>query len=191
MRAGRTSSWPPRSGCPSAIRHSGGVPLVTGSWRRSKAACVVDAAWTADKLDLAHPISAQHSYSLLTREIEIDVLEVTRRFGLGLIPYYPLESGFLTGKYRPGATPSGTRLSSGPRADRVLSSENFERLEKLERFATGRGRSLLQLALGWLLSRPEVATVIAGASSGDQVRLNIEASGWRLDVAEMAEVAAI
>lgn len=152
---------------------------------------IVDAAWTADKLGLAHPVSAQHGYSLLTREVENDVLEVARRFGLGVIPYYPLESGFLTGKYRPGTTPAGTRLSSGPRAERVLSSENFARLEKLEQFAARRGHTLLQLALGWLLSRPEVATVIGGASSGEQVRLNIEASGWRLDAAELAEVAAI
>ncbi|HEX4622733.1 MAG TPA: aldo/keto reductase, partial [Myxococcaceae bacterium] len=142
-------------------------------------------------LNLAHPVSAQHHYSLLTREIENDVLEVTRRFGLGVIPYYPLESGFLTGKYRPATTPAGARLSSGPRAEKVLSDQNFERLEKLEQFATGRGHTLLQLALGWLLSKPEVATVIAGASSGEQVRKNVEASGWRLDAAELAEVDAI
>ncbi len=152
---------------------------------------IVDAAWTADQLHLARPISAQHQYSLLTRGIETEVLEVARRFGLGIIPFYPLESGFLTGKYRAGSTPAGTRLETGPRAEKVLSAPNFERLERLERFAVEHGHTLLELALGWLLSQPEVATVIAGASSGDQVRQNVAASAWRLDAAEMAEVAGL
>jgi aryl-alcohol dehydrogenase-like predicted oxidoreductase len=140
---------------------------------------IVDAAWTARQLHLARPVSAQHHYSLLTRDIETDVLEVTRKFGLGMIPFYPLESGFLTGKYRVGTIPAGARLESGPRAEKVLNAGNFERLETLERFASERGHSLLQLALGWLLSKAEVATVIAGASSGEQVRRNVEASGRR------------
>jgi aryl-alcohol dehydrogenase-like predicted oxidoreductase len=152
---------------------------------------VVDAQWTARSEHLALPISAQHYYSLLSREIETDVLEVARRLGLGVIPYYPLESGFLTGKYRPDTTPAGARLDGSPRAARVLTPENFVRLERLEAFAAGRGHSLLELSLGWLLSHPEVGTVIAGASSAEQVEENIAASTWRLNSGEMEEVAAI
>jgi len=137
------------------------------------------------------PISAQHYYNLLNREIEADVLKAAGRLGLGLIPFYPLESGFLTGKYRPDATPRGARLDGSPREAKVLSQENFERLEGLKDFATERGHSLLELSLGWLLSHPEVGTVIAGASSAEQVEQNVAASGWRLDPAEMEQVAAL
>ena len=150
---------------------------------------IVDAAWTADSRRLARPVSAQHHYNLLERTVESDVLEVARRFGLGVIPYYPLESGFLTGKYSAGSTPAGSRLDGSPRAEKVLSPRNFERLDALQRFAADHGRSLLELALGWLLSRPEVSTVIAGASAPEQVRQNVESSGWRLDVSEMEAIA--
>lgn len=152
---------------------------------------IVDAQWTASSEHLALPISAQHYYNLLNREIEADVLKAAGRLGLGLIPFYPLESGFLTGKYRPDATPRGARLDGSPREAKVLSQENFERLEGLKDFATERGHSLLELSLGWLLSHPEVGTVIAGASSAEQVEQNVVASGWRLDPAEMEQVAAL
>jgi aryl-alcohol dehydrogenase-like predicted oxidoreductase len=108
-----------------------------------------------------------------------------------LIPYFPLESGFLTGKYRPGKTPQGARLEGSARAGEVLRPANFERLERWEAFASSRGRSLVELAVGWLLSHPEVGSVIAGASSAEQVRANVEAGTWRLEAAEMEMVAAI
>jgi aryl-alcohol dehydrogenase-like predicted oxidoreductase len=152
---------------------------------------IVDAQWTARGEHLALPISAQHYYNLLSRDIEVDVIKVVGPLGLGLIPYYPLESGFLTGKYRPGSTPPGARLDGSPRADRVLRPENFERLQRLEGFAAERGHSLLELSLGWLLSHPEVGTVIAGASSAEQVDQNVASSSWRLDAAEMEQVAAL
>ncbi len=152
---------------------------------------IVDAHWTARSEHLAPPISAQHYFNLLRREIEADVLKVATRLGLGLIPYYPLESGFLTGKYRPGATPKGARLDGSPRAAKVLSPENFDRVSRLEGFAAERGHSLLELSLGWLLSHPQVGTVIAGASSAEQVEQNVAASAWRLDPAEIEEVAAL
>jgi aryl-alcohol dehydrogenase-like predicted oxidoreductase len=152
---------------------------------------IIDAHWTARSEHLTLPISAQHHYNLLNRDIEADVLKVAGRLGLALIPFYPLESGFLSGKYRPDSTPSGSRLDGNPRAARVLSPQNFERLGRLESFAVERGHTLLELSLGWLLSHPEVATVIAGATSAEQVEQNVAASEWRLDAAEMELVAAL
>ena len=107
-----------------------------------------------------------------------------------MIPYFPLESGFLTGKYRPGATGKG-RLAESPRAAEILTEANFARLERLERFATERGRKLLDLAFGWLLSQPIVGSVIASASTPDQVRANVAAAEWRLTAAELGEVAGL
>ena len=152
---------------------------------------LVDADWTARAGHLARPISAQDHYNLLTRDIERELLPACRALGVGLIPYYPLESGFLTGKYREGVTPQGARLGESPRAGRVLTRANFERLERLERFAGQRHHSLLDLAFGWLLSHAEVASVIASASSAEQVRQNVQAAAWRLDPAEMEAVAAM
>ena len=119
------------------------------------------------------------------------MLPACRAFGLGLIPYFPLESGFLTGKYAPGTTPADARLAAGPRASAVLTDENFRRLERLRAIATAAGHSLLDLAMGWLLSHTEVASVISGASGPEQVVANVEASGWRLSQGELEAVAAI
>ncbi len=153
---------------------------------------MIDADWTARTWHLVRPISAQDHYNLLARDIERELLPACRALGLGLIPYYPLESGFLTGKYRAGVIPPGARLGESRRADRVLTAENFVRLERLEGFARERGHSLLELAFGWLLSHSEVATVIASASSAEQVRQNVQAAAtWRLDPSEMETVGAL
>ena len=152
---------------------------------------IVEGQWTARSEHLVRPISTQNHYNLLRREVEAEVLPAARAHGLGLIPYFPLESGFLTGKYRPGKTPQGARLEGSARAGEVLRPANFERLERWEAFASSRGRSLVELAVGWLLSHPEVGSVIAGASSAEQVRANVEAGTWRLEAAEMEMVAAI
>jgi len=151
---------------------------------------IVEGQWTARSEHLVRPISTQNHYNLLRREVEAEVLPAARAHGLGVIPYFPLESGFLTGKYRPGKTPQGARLEGSARAGEVLRPANFERLERWEAFASSRGRSLVELAVGWLLSHPEVGSVIAGASSADQVRANVEAGTWRLEAAEMETVAA-
>jgi aryl-alcohol dehydrogenase-like predicted oxidoreductase len=151
---------------------------------------IVEGQWTARSEHLVRPISTQNHYNLLRREVEAEVLPAARAHGLGLIPYFPLESGFLTGKYRPGKTPQGARLEGSARAGEVLRPANFERLERWEAFASSRGRSLVELAVGWLLSHPEVGSVIAGASSAEQVRANVEAGTWRLEAAEMEMVAA-
>lgn len=151
---------------------------------------IVEGQWTARSEHLVRPISTQNHYNLLRREVEAEVLPAARAHGLGVIPYFPLESGFLTGKYRPGKTPQGARLEGSARAGEVLRPANFERLERWEAFASSRGRSLVELAVGWLLSHPEVGSVIAGASSAEQVRANVEAGTWRLEAAEMEMVAA-
>jgi aryl-alcohol dehydrogenase-like predicted oxidoreductase len=124
----------------------------------------------------ARPVSAQNEYSLLRREAEDELLPTCERLGLGVLPYFPLASGLLTGKYRRGeARPQGTRLSD---RDEVFSDEKFERIEALERFAEERGLTLLQVAIGGLAAQPAVASVIAGATKPEQVRANAAAGDW-------------
>ena len=151
---------------------------------------IADAEWTARTEHLAHPISAQMHYNLLVRGIQAEVIPACRAFGLGVIPYFPLESGFLTGKYRPNGEGKG-RLAESARSGQVLTKENFERIERLEAFAVERGHKLLDLAFGWLLSQQVVGSVIASASSADQVKANVAAAEWRLSAAEMEHVAAL
>ena len=151
---------------------------------------VADADWTARTEHLARPISAQMHYNLLNRGIQAEVMPACQAHGLGVIPYFPLESGFLTGKYKPGEEGHG-RLSESARAGEVMSPANFERVGAFEKFAQERGHSLLDLAFGWLLSQPIVASVIASASTPEQVRANVAAAEWRLSAAEMEEFSAL
>lgn len=152
---------------------------------------LVDGQWTARTEHLARPIAIQTAFSLLQRDVLAELLPAARALGLGIIPYHPLESGFLTGKYRPGETLPGARLTGSPREAAILTDANFARLARWSEFAAGRGRSMTELAIGWLLSQPEVGPVIAGASSAEQVRANVAAGDWQLDAAEMEAVAAI
>jgi aryl-alcohol dehydrogenase-like predicted oxidoreductase len=151
---------------------------------------IVDAAWTARAGHLARPISAQMHYNLLVRGIQAEVIPACEAHGLGIIPYFPLESGFLTGKYTPGGEGHG-RLSESPRAGEVMTAANFERIGALSGFAAERGHTLLDLAFGWLLSQPAVGSVIASASSPEQVRANVAAAEWHLSAADMESVAAL
>lgn len=138
---------------------------------------VVDADWTARARGLTRFVSAQNQYSLLERDVEIELLPACERLGVGVLPYFPLASGLLTGKYRRGApAPQGTRLASLPER---LAAADFDRIEALERFATERALSLLDVAVGALAARPAVASVIAGASSAEQVRANVAAGAWQ------------
>ena len=152
---------------------------------------LVDGQWTARTEHFTRPISIQTQFSLLRREADSEIVPAARAMGLGVIPYYPLASGFLTGKYHAGERLEGARLTGSPREKEVLSAANFERLERWTRFAEARGHSLPELAIGWLLSHPEVGPVIAGASAPEQVRANVAASDWRLTEDEMREVAAL
>ena len=124
----------------------------------------------------ARPVSAQNQYSLRRREAEEELLPTCERLGIGVLPYFPLASGLLTGKFRRGESiPKGTRLSG--RSD-VFTDETFDRLEALERFAEERGVTLLNVAISGLLARPVVSSVIAGATKPEQVRANVAAAEW-------------
>jgi aryl-alcohol dehydrogenase-like predicted oxidoreductase len=132
-------------------------------------------------------ISVQNEYSLLHREPERGVLAECEREGLAFLPFFPLAGGMLTGKYRRGQPlPEGTRLSKG--SPRFLNDKNLAITEELANFAAFRGHSLLELAFSWLLSHPPVASVIAGATSPEQVQANVKAAGWRLTPADLAEI---
>jgi aryl-alcohol dehydrogenase-like predicted oxidoreductase len=133
-------------------------------------------------------ISAQPQYSLLERNVEREVVPACNEYGLGVLPYFPLASGLLTGKYKRGEdAPEGTRLNS-PMGERTLTDRNFDKVEKLEEFAQGRGHTILELAFSWLVSQSHVGSVIAGATKPEQVEANAAAGSWKLDEEELAEV---
>ncbi len=137
-------------------------------------------------------VSVQNQYSVLHRDAEREVLPECARLGLAFVPYFPLESGLLTGKYRLGLpAPEGTRLAEKRWAERFGGEERLRTVEALLRFARAHGHTLLELAFSWLASRPAVASVIAGATTPDQVRLNAEAPVWRLSEDELAQIEAI
>jgi aryl-alcohol dehydrogenase-like predicted oxidoreductase len=132
--------------------------------------------------------SVQNEYSLLHRHPERGVLDECRKHGLSFIPYFPLASGMLTGKYRLGRPPpSGSRLDSEWGAER-LTRWNLQVVEALIRFAEDRGHSILELAFSWLVARPPVASVIAGATSPEQVLSNARAASWMLTAEDLAEI---
>jgi aryl-alcohol dehydrogenase-like predicted oxidoreductase len=139
---------------------------------------------------LASFVTCQDEYNLLSRELERDRLPVMQRHGLGLLPYVPLASGLLTGKYRHNEPlPPGTRLANSARhVGRVLSERNWRIVEALRSFAVERGHTLLELAMSWLASRPYIPSIIAGATRPEQVEQNIAAVGWQLSPAELAEI---
>ena len=154
----------------------------------------------ADRLDAASDVaerdsyapyrSVQNRYSLLHREPEDEVLEVCRERGIGLIPFFPLESGLLTGKVTADGPPAGTRLAEWPqeRLDDFLAEHKLHTVALLDDWCRHRGRSLLELAFCYLLMRAEVPSVIAGATSPEQLLANVDAVGWRLSDLELAEV---
>lgn len=150
---------------------------------------VADAMWTAHDRRMTPFIACQDEYSLLVRGIEKELIPAMQQFGLGLLPYFPLASGLLTGKYRKGAPPEGARLTkNAPLAERYLTDANFARVEALRAFCEARGHTLLELAFSWLLARPTVASVIAGATKPEQLDQNVKASSWALTAEELAEV---
>jgi aryl-alcohol dehydrogenase-like predicted oxidoreductase len=151
---------------------------------------VVEAQWTAKSLGLDTFVSCQDEYSLLVRDIEQALLPAIEAYGLGLLPYFPLASGLLTGKYKRNApAPADTRLAQwSGLADRYMTDANFTIVEKLEAFVAARGHSLLDLAFSWLAARPRVASVIAGATRPEQVQQNVKAAAWALSAEDLAEV---
>ena len=154
----------------------------------------VEAHYLAEKHGLTPFISAQNEYSLVARDIEKELAPACLKYGVGMLPYFPLASGLLTGKYKAGEEPAeGTRMAAwkGPMSARTLSERNFAILAKLEAFVGPRGRTVLDGAMSWLACKPFVGSVIAGATSPDQVAQNVAAGEWKLSAEEMAEVDAL
>ncbi|HVE50190.1 MAG TPA: aldo/keto reductase [Casimicrobiaceae bacterium] len=151
---------------------------------------VVDALWTSRHHHLASFICSQDELSLLARDNQRELLPALRASGLGFLPYFPLAGGLLTGKYKRGAPlPSGARLEKWPAsADRFLTERNWVRAEALQRFCEERGHTMLELAFSWLASRQPVSSVIAGATSPDQIDANVAAIGWQLTDDDLAEI---
>jgi aryl-alcohol dehydrogenase-like predicted oxidoreductase len=147
-------------------------------------------AESAVKTGAARFVSVQNEYSLFHREPEHGDLAESERQSLAFIPFFPLANGLLTGKYRKGQPlPKGTRIKPGQgRFSELLADESLDRVEKLIAFAESRGHTLLELAFGWLLARPVVASVIAGATSGEQARSNAGAAGWQLTAEDLVEI---
>jgi aryl-alcohol dehydrogenase-like predicted oxidoreductase len=154
---------------------------------------MLEAEWVARTNHVQGLTAVLGSYSLVEREVQKDMLPVCERYGIGLIPIYPLAQGFLTGKYRPGQTPpEGGRLSLGDqRAQGVLTDKNFALLARLEDFCARTGRTILDLAVGWLASQSIVGPVITGATSAEQIEQNVKAGETRLSSDEMAELETI
>ena len=151
---------------------------------------VVDAQWIARDRRLTPFISVQEEYSLVVRSVEKEMLPAIEHLGLGLLPYFPLGGGLLTGKYQKAAPlPEGSRMAKNAgMVTRYLTDANFARAEALKAFAEQRGHTLLDLAFSWLLAHKAVPSVIAGATKPEQLDANIKASGWELSAADLAEV---
>ncbi|TDB70578.1 aldo/keto reductase [Micromonospora sp. KC723] len=141
---------------------------------------IADADWIARTRGLTRFVSAQNHYSLLQRDVEVEVVPACERFGLGLLPFFPLANGLLTGKYGRGeAPPPGSRLAGGGRYAQRLAAANWDTIEAIEAYAGERGLAMLDVAIGGLAARPAVASVIAGATTPEQVQANAAAGGWQ------------
>jgi aryl-alcohol dehydrogenase-like predicted oxidoreductase len=145
---------------------------------------VVDADWTARSNGLEHFISAQNQYSLLERDVEDELVPACEHVGVGILPFFPLASGLLTGKYKRGATaPDGSRLATQPER---LAQADFDKIEALETFAAERDLTMIDVAIGGLAAQPAVASVIAGATKPEQIAQNVAAGTWSPTPADLA-----
>ncbi len=151
---------------------------------------VVEAAWTARSNGLNPFVSHQDEYSLVFRKPEAELMPATRKYGLGMLPYFPLASGLLTGKYRRNAAmPANARLTKTARlADRYLTERNWRIAEELGDFVEARGRTMLELAFSWLLAQAPVTSVIAGATLPEQLEQNVKAGAWAISAEDLAEI---
>jgi aryl-alcohol dehydrogenase-like predicted oxidoreductase len=158
-----------------------------------KAWQVAQAQHVAREIGSERFISSQDEYSLIKREAEAELVPALKAYGIGLLPFYPLANGLLTGKYRKGQPlPAGARLTQNPAtAERYLTERNIEVAARLEAFAVERGRTLLELAFSWLAAQPMVSSVIAGATRPEQIDLNVKAAGWGLSADELKQIDAI
>ena len=151
---------------------------------------VVDSQWISKTQGYSRFVSCQDEYNLLNRSVEAELLPAMEAHGCGLLPYFPLASGLLTGKYKRDAMPEGARLTDMPKfANRTyVTEQNFDIVDKLDAFAKARGHSLLELVFSWMASRPTTASIIAGATKPEQIDSNVAAAGWVLTAEEIAEV---
>ena len=151
---------------------------------------VVDSQWISKTGGFSRFVSCQDEYNLLNRAVEAELLPAMQAHGCGLLPYFPLASGLLTGKYKRDAMPDGARLTDMPKfANRTyVTEQNFDIVDKLDAFAKARGHTLLELAFSWMAARPTTASVIAGATKPEQIDANVAAAGWALTAEEIAEV---
>ncbi|MCW2766346.1 MAG: aldo/keto reductase [Nocardioides sp.] len=150
---------------------------------------VADADWTARSAGLERFVSVQNRYSLLDRTVEDEVVPACETFGLGVLPFFPLEYGLLTGKYRRGAAaPTGSRADLDASRAQWLERADWDRIEALEAYAAARGIGVLDVAIAGLAAQPAVASVISGATSGDQVRANAAALRWEPSEADLVEL---
>jgi aryl-alcohol dehydrogenase-like predicted oxidoreductase len=154
---------------------------------------VVEAAWTAKSEGLNPFVSCQDEFSLVKRDAEKELMPAARAYGLGLLPYFPLASGLLTGKYRRNKPmPENSRLTTTERlASRYLTDRNWAISEKLIDYAESQGHTALELAFSWLLAQPPVASVIAGATRPEQLEQNVKAGAWKLTAEDLAAIDAI
>ena len=151
---------------------------------------VSEANWTARANSLNQFVTVQPEYNMLNRSVERELVPFCHEFNIGILPFYPLASGFLTGKYRQGEpVPEGTRLAGNQRAQgNTLTEKNFNMLAKLENFAEERGHPMVELAIAWLLGNSAVSSVIAGATKNEQVTANVKAADWVLTPEDMTEI---
>lgn len=151
---------------------------------------IAEAEMAARQMGVAPFVSCQDEYSLVVRDIEKDLLPAAQHFNLGLLPFFPLANGLLTGKYKPGAEPpADSRFAKAPALrDRSATPRNQAIVEKLDAFVKARGHTLLELAFSWLAARPQVSSVIAGATRVEQIEQNVKAAEWKLTAEEMAEI---
>jgi aryl-alcohol dehydrogenase-like predicted oxidoreductase len=151
---------------------------------------IAEAEYVARAMNVNRFISCQDEYSLVVRDIEKDLVPCAQEYNLGVLPFFPLASGLLTGKYKKGqAAPDDTRFGKVPRLrERYVTQRNEDIVEKLQAFAQARGHSMLELAFSWLASRPQVSSVIAGATRVEQVEQNVKAIDWALSAEDVAEI---
>ena len=150
---------------------------------------VADADWTARSAGLERFVSVQNRYSLLDRSIEDEVVPACETFGLGVLPYFPLEYGLLTGKYRRGqGAPAGSRADLDPTRAQWLQDADWDRIEAVEKYAEARDLTVLDVAIAGLAAQPAVASVISGATSGEQVRTNAAALRWEPTESDLVEL---
>ena len=151
---------------------------------------IAEAQFTARGINTHAFVSCQDEYSLIVRDNEKDLFPAAKAYNLGVLPFFPLASGLLTGKYKRGeAAPADTRFAKAPALlNRYMSEKNLDIVQKLEDFASAHGRTMLELAFSWLAARPQVSSVIAGATRVEQIEQNVKAIDWKLTAEEMAEI---